>query len=147
MAEAHVVPALCLKRAEISGHIHDLEKKITRHRLALASIDATIRLFSPGTNPDAIPPKRPYRRTRYFASNELSRLVMGALRLASGPIAAADIAAAVMGAKGAAQDDEALKAVIAERVLVILRRLAKRGEAVKTGTSRDARWSLAPTLL
>jgi hypothetical protein len=33
---------------------------------ALANVDATIRLFSPGTNPDAIPPKRAYRRTRYF---------------------------------------------------------------------------------
>jgi hypothetical protein len=147
MVEAHVVSALRLKRAEISGYIHDVEKRIARHRLALANIDATIRLFSPSTNPDAILPKRPYRRTRYFAHNELSCLVMDALRLASGPITAADIAAAIMRAKGAAKDDDALKAVIAERVLVILRRLIKRGEAVKTGTSRDAKWAVAPVLL
>src|SRR5436305_9989575 len=113
MVEAHVVSALRLKRAEISGYIHDVEKRIARHRLALANIGATIRLFSPSTNPDAIPPKRPYKRTRYFAHNELSCLVMDALRLASGPITAADIAAAIMRAKGAAKDDDALKAVIA----------------------------------
>ena len=63
MTDTHVVSALRLKRAEISGHIHDLEKRIARQRANLANLDATIKLFSPGTNPDAIPPKRPYRRT------------------------------------------------------------------------------------
>jgi hypothetical protein len=67
MTEKHVVSALRRKRAEISGHIHDLEKRIARQRANLANLDATIKLFSPGANPDAIPPKRAYRRTRYFA--------------------------------------------------------------------------------
>ena len=100
MTEKHVVSALRLKRAEISGHIHDLEKRIARQRANLANLDATIKLFSPGTNPDAIPPKRAYRRTRYFAHNELSRLTQDALRTASGPLTSAEIAAAVMQAKG-----------------------------------------------
>ncbi len=142
MAEAHVVSALRAKRAEISGHIHDLEKRIARQRVALANLDATIRLFSPGTNPDAIPAKRPYRRTRYFGHNELSRLVMDALRLAIGPLAAADIAAAVMRAKGAAVDDAAFKTIVTVRALTVLRRLAKRGEVARTGTSRNAQWTV-----
>jgi hypothetical protein len=45
-----------LKRAELSVYIHDLEKRIARQRANLASLDATIRLFTPGKNPDAIPP-------------------------------------------------------------------------------------------
>jgi hypothetical protein len=147
MTEPHVVAALRTKRAEISGHIHDLEKRIARQRVALANLDATIRLFSPGTNPDAIPAKRTYRRTRYFAHNELSRLAMGALRLATGPLAAADIAAAVLRAKGAAADDDAFKAIVSERALGVLRSLAKRGEVVRTGTSRNAQWSVTPELL
>jgi hypothetical protein len=49
----------------------------------LANLDATIRLFAPGINPDAIPPKRLYQRTRYFAHNELSRLTQDALRTTS----------------------------------------------------------------
>ena len=61
--------------AEISGHIHDLEKRIARQRANLANVDAKL----PGTNPDAIPPKRVYRRTRYFAHNELSRLTQDGL--------------------------------------------------------------------
>jgi hypothetical protein len=147
MVEPHVVSALCLKRAEISGHIHDLEKRIARQRVNLANLDATIRLFSPDTNPDAIPAKRPYRRTRYFAHNELSRLVMDALRLATGPLAAVDIATAVMRAKGAAADDEAFKEIITDRVLAVLRGLAKRGAVTRTGTSRNAQWAVMAELL
>jgi hypothetical protein len=89
MAETHVLSALRLKRAEISGYIHDLEKKIARQRANLASVDATIRIFAPGENPDAIPPKRSYkRRTTYFAHNELPRLALDTLRLASTPLGA-----------------------------------------------------------
>jgi hypothetical protein len=86
MTNTHVISALRLKRAEISGHVHDLEKRIARQRANLANLDATIKLFSPGTNPDAIPPKRVYRRTGYFAHNELSRLTQDVLRTASGPL-------------------------------------------------------------
>ena len=143
MTNSHVVSALRLKRAEISGHIHDLEKRIARQRANLANLDATIKLFSPGTNPDAIPPKRAYRRTQYFAHNELSRLTQDALRTASGPLTSAEIAAAVMQAKGMAADDAAFKEIVAARALTVLRRLAKRGAAVKSGTSRNAQWALA----
>src|ERR1700730_12040726 len=138
MTNSHVVSALRLKRAEISGHIHDLEKRIARQRTNLANLDATIKLFSPGTNPDAIPAKRPYRRTRYFAHNELSRLTQDALRTASGPLTTAEIAATVMQAKGMPPGDAALKEIVAERLLTVLRRLSKRGTAAKSGTSRNA---------
>ena len=73
------------KRAEISGHIYDLEKH------------ATIKLFSPDTNPDSIPPKRAYRRTRHLAHHELSRLTQDALRTASGQLTSAEIAASNSG--------------------------------------------------
>jgi hypothetical protein len=142
MSEKHVVSALRLKRAEISGHIHDLEKRIARQRTNLANLDATIKLFSPGTNPDSILPKRAYRRTRYFAHNELSRLTQDALRTASGPLTSAEIAGAVMQVKGMPPDDAAFKEIVATRALTVLRRLTKRGAAVKSGTSRNVQWAL-----
>jgi hypothetical protein len=142
MTNSHVVSALRLKRAEISGHIHDLEKRIARQRANLANLDATIKLFSPGMNPDAIPPKRAYRRTRYFARNELSRLTQDALRTASGSLTSAEIAAAIMQTKGMCADDAAFKEIVVARALSVLRRLAKRGTVVKHGTSCDARWAL-----
>ncbi len=81
-------------------------------------------------------------RTRYFAHNELSGLTQDALRTASGPLTSAEIAVAVMQAKGIA-DDAQFKEIIAARALTVLRRLAKRGVAAKSGTSRDAKWVLA----
>jgi hypothetical protein len=144
MTNSHVISALRIKRSEISGHIHDLEKRIARQRANLANLDVTIKLFSPGMNPDAIPAKRLYRRTRYFARNELSRLTQDALRTASGPLTSAEIAAAVMQPKGMPPDDAAFKEIVAKRALTVLRRLVKRGTVVKHGTSRDAQWALAP---
>src|ERR1700732_4791164 len=142
MTNSRVVSALRAKRAEISGHIHDLEKRIARQQANLSNLDATIKLFSPGMNPDAIPPKRAYRRTRYFAHNELSRLTQDALRTASGPLTSAEIAAAVMQAKEMPPADATFQEIVAERALTVLRRLAKRGAVVKHGTSRDAKWVL-----
>lgn len=142
MTNSHVVSALRLKRAEVSGHIHDLEKRIARQRANFANLDATIKLFSPGINPDSIPPRRAYRRTRYFAHNELSRLTQDALRTASRPLTSSEIAGAVMQAKGMPTSDAAFKEIVAERVLTVLRRLVKGATVIKHGTSRDAKWAL-----
>jgi hypothetical protein len=147
MTNSRVISALRRKRAEISGHIHDLEKRIARQRANLANLDATIKLFSPGTNPDDIPPKLAYRRTRYFARNELSQLTQDALWIASGPLTSAEIAAAVMQAKGMPSGDVAFKEIVTERVLTVLCRITKRGTAVKHGTSRDAKWALNACIL
>src|ERR1700730_7782426 len=143
MTNSHVTSALRLKRAEIIGHIHDLEKRIARQRANLANLDATIKFFSPSANPDAIPPKRPYRRTRYFAHNELSRLTQDALRTASGPLMSAEIAAAVMQAKGMPPGDAAFKEIVAARALPGWRGLVKCGTGEKHGKSRNAQWLLA----
>ena len=148
MTETHVVSALRAKRAEISGYIHELEKKIGRLRASLLHVDASLVLFSPGTNPDVIQPKRPYRRTRYFAARELSRRCLDTLREANPtPMTTTQIAVIIMLAKGYPADDEALKTIVSEMVIAVLRRLCKDGSVVKSGTSRNAQWSLAPSLL
>ncbi len=148
MAEPDVVTALRAKRAEISGHVHDLERKLARHRANLANIDATIRLFAPELNPDSIPPKRTYRRTRYFAKGELSRRILSVLREASGkPTSTAAIASAVLAGKGFPVGEGALSEAVTDMVLTVLRRLTKRETVAKSGTSRNAQWALAPALL
>ncbi len=104
-------------------------------------------MFAPGANPDATP-KRPYkRRTRYFAHSELPRLTLDTLRLASVPLSAGEITARIMRAKAMPADDQSLKEVLNERILVVLRGLLKRGEVTKTGTTRGAKWAIVPELL
>jgi hypothetical protein len=144
MTEPHVVSALRAKRAEIGGYIADLERKLKRQRAILTHIDETIRLFAPSLNPDAIPPKRTYRRTRYFAKGELSRHCLDAFRKANGrSITTSEITALVVEWKGFPSNDAVLTASITEMALTVLRRLCKRGAIVKSGTSRDAQWRLA----
>ncbi len=144
MAETHVVSALRTKRAEISGYIHDLEKKVKTWRARLAHIDATIKIFSPETDPEAIPPRRTYRRSGYFKKGELARLCLDELRKADGqPITTAAIVAGIIQAKGLA-DDPSLAAALTERALTYLRVKRKTGAVAKIGTSRSAKWVLSP---
>jgi hypothetical protein len=124
MSEPHVVSALRAKRAEVSGDIRDLENKIKRQRANLVHIDATIRVFAPGLNPDSIAPKRRYQRSRYFAKGEISRSVLDALRKAAGqPIKVSAIVADLVAVKGFQSDDTALMESVTGRVLTVLRRL------------------------
>jgi len=45
MPETHVVTALRAKRAEISGHVHDLERKVARHR---AHVELELSIYDKG---------------------------------------------------------------------------------------------------
>jgi hypothetical protein len=142
MAETHAISALRAKRAEVSGYIHDLEKKVKIWRGRLAHIDATIKIFSPEIDPEAIPPHRTYRRSGYFKKGEIARLCLDELRKADGqPIATAAIVAGIIPAKEL-PDDRALGVVLTERVLIYLRVKRKAGAVIKTGTSRDTKWAL-----
>ena len=100
MADPHVISALREKRAIVAGLVEKLERKLEQHRADLTHIDGVLRLFQPDRDPGEIKPKRTYRRTRYFARNELARLCMDALRDAPGLITTDEIAAQVIAAKG-----------------------------------------------
>src|SRR5260221_4211044 len=96
---AEVVSALIAKRAEIAGHVEHLEKKASRWRARLASIDDAIRIFSPETDPEAIEPKRQYRRSRYFRPRQVAQPCLGALPPALDPQTTAQILANVLAAQ------------------------------------------------
>jgi hypothetical protein len=136
-----VVLALIAKRAEIQGHILDLEEKARRWRSRLAHIDATLTIFSPDTDPEAIQPKRRYRRSQYFRGGEFSRLCLDVLRDASGPISTAEVIAGVLKAKGL-PDDPALVADLTEKALASLREKQKAGTIIKSGATIGAKWRL-----
>src|ERR1019366_9182788 len=140
MSETHVISALRAKRLEIAAHVHDTEKKLAKLRASLAKLDAAMNLLTPG-HPDALSPRRGYRRTKFFARNELPRLTLDALRKATGPITASEIAAR------AVRDKElpaSAKEAVTEMVLGTLRGLVRRSTAVKTGSSRNAKWAIPP---
>src|ERR1700758_4467991 len=145
MADPHVISALREKRALVAGLIEKLERKLEQHRADLTHIDGVLRLFQPERDPGDIKPKRTYaRRTRYFARNELSRLVMDALRAADGePVATEAIAGRIITAKSFDAADAALRKAIGEQALALLRSFRKRGVVEQIGLGRGARWKLA----
>jgi hypothetical protein len=96
MAEPHVVAALKDKRAELSGSIADLEKRIGQHRADLLHVDAVLRLFVPEFEPATIPPRAVRRPNSWFKPGELARLVLEVLRTAPVALTVREITAQIM---------------------------------------------------
>ena len=140
----HIVDGLIAKRAELAGVIAQLQRELDQHRADLAHIDGVLRVLASDLDPEAIKPKRVYRRTRYFARSELSRLCLSAFRLAAGePVTADHIAGQVIAAKGFDASDRVLRAAIADQVGQVLKGLRKRGTVERIGIGRGAKWKLA----
>ncbi len=142
MADTHVISALREKRAKVAGCIAWLEHQLDQQRANLTHVDGVLRLFEPDRDPDEIKPKRTYRRTRYFARNELARLCMDALRDAPGLITTDEIAAQVIAAKGFETADSTLRASIRDQLLTVLRAAQKRGSVEQIGLGRGVRWKM-----
>src|SRR5207244_10116714 len=112
-----VVSGLIAKRRELAGVIDQLQRQLDQHRADLMHIDGVLRVLAADLNPETIRPKRAYRRSRYFARNELSRLCLGVLRTAAGePLSTDEIAGRVIVAKGFDAGDAILGAAIRGQV-------------------------------
>jgi len=134
----HVLTVLREKRTEIASQIHDTEKKLAKLRAALANLDAAMNILTPD-HPDHVPARRGYKRTNYFARNELPRLMLDALRKAPGPLTAGELAAHAIAVKGLpASAQEA----VTRHAVLLLGKLTARGSVVKSGTTRNAQWRL-----
>lgn len=117
MGEPQIVGALRDKRAELSGQITDLEKRMAQHRADLMHVDAVLRLFAPEMEIAAITPKPVRSRTGWFKPGELSRTVLDILRVAPSPLSVREIAAEVMARRNLDAGDA--------RTLLLLRKLVQ----------------------
>ena len=75
MAELHVIGALRNKRAELAGTLRQLEQQLVLQRANLAHVDATMRLFDPDIQPQAIRRKQRRERNAWFRQGECLRLI------------------------------------------------------------------------
>lgn len=140
----HVVTSLIAKRAELAGAIDRLQRQLYQYRADLTHIDGVLRVLASDLDPEAIRPKRAYRRNRYFARNELSRLCLGVFRTAAGePVSVDDIAGQVIDAKGFDPSDGILRAAIREQVGSIVKRLHRNSAIENIGAGRASKWKLA----
>lgn len=100
MGDTYVISGLTAKRAEVSGIIADLEKRIAQHRADLVHIDAVLRLYAPEIEPEGIAPKAVRKRNDWFKPGELARMVLDVLRVATSPLTVREIAEHVMQRRG-----------------------------------------------
>lgn len=139
----HIVSGLIAKRRELAGVIDTLQRQLDQHRADLTHIDGVLRVLASDLDPETIRPKRVYRRNRYFARNELSRLCLGVLRTAAGELLNTDdIAGRVIAAKGFDAGDAILQAAIREQVGSIVKRLHREGAIEKVGAGCASKWKL-----
>jgi hypothetical protein len=141
----HAISRLIAKRAEIAGTIAELEEEMNQCRADLTHIDGALRLLSADIDPETIPPReRRYKRTHYFAHNELSRLCMDMLRQAAGePLTAEEITFRMMTAKGLDARDARLRATARVQIGAVLKRLSRKQIAEPSGKGRGATWRLS----
>jgi hypothetical protein len=118
--------------------------RLDQHRADLTHIDGVLRALATDLDPETIRPKRAFRRNRYFARNELSRLCLDVLRTAAGELLSTDdIAGRVIAAKGFDTGDAILSAAIREQVGSTVKRLHRNGAVENIGVGRASKWRVA----
>jgi hypothetical protein len=143
----HVVAGLIEKRRGLAGIIDQLQRQLDQYRADLTHIDGALRVLATDLDPETMRPKRVYRRNRYFARNELSRLCLGVLRTAAGELLSTDdIAGRVITAKGFDAGDAILGAAIRDQVGSIVKRLHRQGAVENIGAGRASKWKLAEAI-
>jgi hypothetical protein len=142
-ADRNSISSLIEKRRELARLIETLEQQLDQHWADLAHIDGALRLLGKELDPETLRPKSRYRRSPSFGRNELSRLVLGILRIAADePIGIEEIARWVTAAKGFVAADAGLRAAIRQRLRAIITRLHKQGVIEGTSGGRGSKWKL-----
>lgn len=137
------VNALRNLRARIAGEIAMHGREIERLRTELIHLDATLRLFDPETDPNAVPSLHCFpKRTEWFARGEVTRRTYEAIR-DEGAISPRELAKRAMAEKGISETDKKVRKDIAALFTNVAYNLTQRGKLVKIGRGPDARWKLA----
>lgn len=142
MAEPHVVTALIKKRADISGEIETLHDRIAQLIKDLEGIDRSLQVFAPHIETQTIAPRfRPPEN--WSKRGEMTRIVLGILRLAREPLTTRDVAARLISERGLDPDEPKLLRLMAKRVGVALRRQREGGVVKATpGPGQYMLWEL-----
>jgi hypothetical protein len=140
MSTTHIVSALQTKRAELSGEVLATQKRLEKLRDDLDAVDRTLRIFDPTLSPESIRPVVKRKGDKLFAYGECTRAIANALRTASGPMRAQQIAEQVALDCRVKTESPAIAETLLARVNGALAKMKRRGLAV--GEGKPARWLL-----
>jgi hypothetical protein len=142
MSTSHVINALRAKRAEVSGDLLAAQKRLENLRNDLDAIDRTLRVFDPNQSPGSIRPVVKRKGDKMFAYGECARAIMNALRVASEPITAEQIAEQVALDCRLKAESPDVAATLLRRINAAMVKMRARGLAV--GQGKPVRWALKP---
>ena len=121
MAEPHVITALVNRRATLAGEIEATHERLRQMVLDLENLDATLRLFDPDYQVEAIRPKA-FRPPKDWSNRgEMSRIILSVLRQAAEPLTTRDIALQLLLERALDKNDQRLLRLMTKRVGVALR--------------------------
>jgi hypothetical protein len=141
MSTTHVVSALRVKRAEVSGELLAVQKHLERLRDDLDAIDRTLRIFDPNQSPESIRPVAKRTGDKLFAYGDCPRAVLNVLRVATEPLGAEQVAGQVALDCRIATETPGVASKLLWRVQTSLERLRKRGLVI--GSGKPPRWAVA----
>jgi hypothetical protein len=143
MVETHVVSGLLAKRSELAGQIDHHQMTLRNLIIQLDSLDATIRLFKPDIDLEAVKHKPLPPRNAAF-QGEVTRAILDKLRRMQRPMTTRELALAVTEARGLDHADAAMFRTIVKRVNATLRHQKNRGVlTAERGPDNHMLWNIA----
>lgn len=141
LGNQYALHALKERRAELSGEIAALKRRITNLTETVLHLDGAIRAFDPDANPAEIPDKRFQQNVKIYGKGKLTRIILGVLRKAGKPLSTPEVAETVVAELGYGPD--AVRAMT-NHVRSNLGYLTRdRGIVERTGERKSALWSLS----
>jgi hypothetical protein len=138
------VSALVRKRAELAGDIEHAHEALKKMIADLESLDATLRLFDPGIQIEAIKPKAFRPPADWAQRGEMTRIILDVLRQAAEPMTTRDIAFQLLIERALDNNDAKLLRLMTKRVGVALRGQRDAGlVASRQGPGQYMLWGLA----
>src|SRR5688572_14101696 len=141
MSTTHVLSALLDKRAELSGLVLDLEKRLAETRGGLIHVDACLRLFGWNEPLETIRPKKVTTRS-LFGRNELQRIIFDEMRAHPDGVTVRSLSETICAQKGWDAADRAFMAALMHKVGVTLNKLKRSERATSELAGNIGVWRL-----
>ena len=132
--QPNLLNGLVAKRAEIAGQIESNQSALRKLVADLDAVEATIRVFNPNVDLDAITP-RPVPPRHAAFKGEVTRIVFDCLREAKTALTSREIALALMAWRRLSPDDKGLVVLMTKRVGACLK--AKKNQGLVRSVRTD----------
>ena len=134
----YMVEGLVKRRAALAGEMLALQAKLANFAKDLETLDAALRIVAPDLDIPSIAPKMVKPPADWSRRGEMSRTVLGMLRLSQKPLTAREIAAEMIVHRGLAATPQLMN-LMTRRVATCLRDRRDQG-LVENAPTRGGQW-------